>query len=217
MTLPKAQDWSRFWDLDRTEQFTKVGWAKRRIIGVVQPYIDKGKKALDAGCGSGFFSKYFCDQGMETVSLDYSEKALHIAQQMTEGRTKIAQKDLLSPHLSEELEGPFDLIFSDGLLEHFSKEDQDKILRNYKALLSHQGVVITFVPNRWSPWQLLRPLYMPGIEEIPFLLRELVDLNQRNGLHVIEQGGINTLPFAFSPDRYVGHLWGMLLFTIAKG
>jgi len=72
------------------------------------------------------------------------------------------------------------------------------------------------VPNRWSPWELIRPMFMPDIEETPFVMQQLIDLNHRNGLKVIRYGGINTLPIRFSPDKMVGRTFGMLLYTMAK-
>ena len=214
--LPQANDWNRFWKSEQTQTSSNVSWSKRRIMNILTPYVGVGKKALDAGCGSGFFSRYFCDSGMETVSLDYSEESLKMAQAFTQGRAKIIQADLLSDDLKTYVDERFDVIFSDGLLEHFEPDQQNKILKNFSSLLSPDGVIVTFVPNRWSPWELIRPFFMPGIKEVPFVLNQLVALNQHNGLKVIRQGGINTFPFAFSPDKFVGHLWGMLLYTIAK-
>jgi len=117
--LPKADNWDYFWGLEKTEKFTKVSWSKKRIIKVLKSYIQEGGKALDAGCGSGFFSKFFCDQGLTVVSLDYSPKALTIAQKATQGRARIVEGDLVSSDLNEIIPERFDLIFSDGLLEHF--------------------------------------------------------------------------------------------------
>ena len=213
-SLPQAQNWDHFWSLDQTH--ANVSWSKKRIIKILEPYLVKGKSALDAGCGSGFFAKYFCDWQMQTVALDYSDQALAITREATQGRAEILKKNLLSPALPQEIHHRFDLIFSDGLLEHFSKEDQDKIFHNLFSLLSPNGVVVTFVPNRWSPWELIRPFYMPGIDETPFVLKELIDLNERNGFVVINHGGVNTLPFAFSPDSWFGSTFGMLLFTLAN-
>jgi SAM-dependent methyltransferase len=110
----------------------------------------------------------------------------------------------------------FDLIFTDGLFEHFSGEEQHKIISNFKKVLSPQGIVATFVPNKWSPWQLIRPFFMPGIKEKPFTLQGLKDLNLRCGLEIIQSGGLNVLPFKYSPDRSFGPYYGMILFSLAK-
>jgi len=216
LTTPKSEDWNQYWALDQTKRFTQVSWSKRRILHVLRKYVKKDGKALDAGCGSGFFSKFFCDEGMQTWALDFSEKALNMAQSITDGRCQLVQANLVDGTLSEKRHERFDVIFSDGLFEHFYQSDQDKIVLNLLSVLSETGALITFVPNRWSPWELIRPFYMPGIEEKPFILQELLNLNERNGMKVIERGGINTFPFPFSPDHLVGQFWGMLLFTVAR-
>ena len=214
--LPQAGDWNNYWSLDQTEKFTKVSWSKRRIIQTLQPFVKKGGRALDAGCGSGFFAKYFCDAGMTTTAVDYSKEALAIAQRLTESRVQVLQMDLVNDQLQKSFAQKFDLIFTDGLFEHFVPADQDKILKNFISVLSDRGVIVTFVPNKWSPWELIRPMFMPGIEEKPFVMKELRTLHQRNQLAVISDGGVNTFPFSFSPDQWLGRPFGMLLYVVTK-
>lgn len=213
--LPGSLQWDNYWGMDRTKKFTRVSWSKRRIMNILGPYVNESACALDAGCGSGFFSKYFCDSGLETFAIDYSQQALAIAANLTQGKAKTAKVDLLKNTLSDILHKKFDIIFTDGLLEHFTPADQDAIIRNFISVLSPRGRIVTFVPNRFSPWELIRPFFMPGIEEKPFVLKELIDVNERNGLRVCESGGINTLPFYFSPDKFLGKYFGMLLYTIS--
>lgn len=214
--LPEVKNWDHYWALDETERFTKISWSKRRIMQVIEPYLRRDLKILDAGCGSGFFSKFFIEKGLKTISLDYSPQALDIAQKKTQGKGKVIQADLLSGDLVEKLNDRVDFIFSDGLLEHFPIHDQDQILKNFISILNPRGMIITFVPNRFSPWELIRPFYMPGIEEMPFTFSQLIELNQRHDLKLIASGGINTFPFSFSPDRVIGKNFGMLLYTIAQ-
>ena len=148
--------------------------------------------------------------------MDYSAAALGIAGQKTKDNARLIQADLLAPELPEVVGEKYHVIFSDGLFEHFSSEQQDCIVKNLKSLLTDNGYIITYVPNRWSPWELIRPFYMPGIEEKPFVMSGLIDLHQRNGLKVVQSGGINVLPFRFSPDKLLGCYFGMLLFVIAR-
>lgn len=213
---PRAGDWDQYWERDQTQRFTRLSWSKRRIMKVLAPYARSGLKALDAGCGSGFFSRFFCEQGMSVTALDYSQEALDIARNLTKGRAALVQCDLLDPKVPEKIQDRYDLIFTDGLFEHFTVEQQDQIVLNFKALLNSGGHIVTFVPNRFSPWELIRPFYMPGIHEKPFTFSGLMRLNRRNGLNVIRSGGVNTWPFAFSPDQICGRAFGMLLYTIAQ-
>jgi SAM-dependent methyltransferase len=215
-SLPKAENWNKYWGLDSTQNFTKISWSKKRIMTTIGPFLQKGFNALDAGCGSGFFAKYFCDYGMHTTALDYSVEALRIAQEKTQGKAELAKCDLVNDDLRNILSKKYDIIFTDGLFEHFTEDEKDSIMKNLINVLKENGAILTFVPNKFSPWELIRPFYMPGIEEKPFTMKQLVDLNKRNQLRVIQQGGVNTFPFRFSPDKIAGSHFGMLLYTICR-
>mgnify|MGYP003834455465 FL=1 len=132
--LPQSHHWNYFWSSDKTKSFIQESWSKRRIMRVLSYYIKEGQNVLDAGCGSGFFSKYFCDQRMNVFSLDYSQEALALTKARTSSRVTILEKDLLSEDFSKSIGKKFDIIFSDGLLEHFTKDQQDVILKNLKNI-----------------------------------------------------------------------------------
>ena len=131
------------------------------------------------------------------------------------GRSKLIQLAMLNERLDSVVEDRFDLIFSDGLFEHFDEAEQYRIMQNFLAVLAGDGKIVTFVPNRWSPWQIIRPWFMPGIEEKPFCLSGLVNMHKRNGLRVFQSGGINVLPFGISPEFLFSKYFGMLLYVVA--
>ena len=216
MQTPQSCDWNNFWQNKQVSDFAQASWSKKRIIWTIAPFLKSGLKVLDAGCGSGFFSKYFCDSGLQVFSLDYAQQALTMAQVITKNRAKTIKEDLLVPNLASRLTEKFDVIFSDGLFEHFSLNAQGTIMQNLISVLSPRGIVVTFVPNRWSPWELIRPFFMPGIEETPFVLKDLVSLHERNQLTILQKGGVNVFPFKISPDKIFGGTFGMLLYTIAR-
>lgn len=215
LQTPQDSDWNHFWGLSQSQRFSKLSWSKRRILDILKPLCQSGYFALDAGCGSGFFAKFFCDQQMITTALDYSENALQMAREVTRSAAKLIAADMVNDTLSDRLVDRFDVIFTDGLFEHFSISDQNKIMRNLFSVLKPDGFIVTLVPNRWSPWELIRPFFMPGIEEKPFILQGLINLNSRNNLAVVQAGGLNVLPYRFSPE-FLGPIFGMLLFTVAK-
>ena len=214
MNTPDNKDWDKFWS--SSGKNNTLSWSKRRILKILQPYLIQGNRALDAGCGSGFFAGIFVNAGMQTTALDYSAQALAMAKQATQGNAQLIQADLINGTLNQQAPGPFDLVFTDGLFEHFPQDSQDKILCNLSSVLSDTGVIVTVVPNRFSPWEIIRPWYMPGIEEKPFVLPQLVQLHARNGLRVIGKGGINTLPWGISPEGPVASVFGMLLYVAVK-
>ena len=214
MNLPTERSWDRFWKTQSGAQVSKPSWSKQRMVARMAPYLRPGMRVLEAGCGGGFFSNHFISSGCSVTALDYSEDALELARKTTQGRCEAYLKDdLLDPKLGERHSGKFDLIFTDGLLEHFLLPQQKVIVGNLARSLAPGGVLVTFVPNSWSPWQWIRPFMMPGIEEHPFRPQPLKELH--SGLSLCEAGGLNVLPVGVSPE-FIGSQFGMLLYVIAR-
>ncbi len=206
-------NWNNFWNRSRS---TQTSWSKIRILDILNPYLKTARKVLDAGCGSGFFSAYFCDHGLATTAVDYSLEALNLTKANTFGRSQIVQADMRTDGFVDAVYHDYDLIFSDGLFEHFSLSDQDRIMSRFADILAPEGYIITFVPNLLSPWTIIRPFMMPEIKEKPFTPQKLKSLNQRNELGLIDMGGVNVLPWKFSPEKLLSRFCGMLLYSIAK-
>jgi len=210
----RRSDWNAYWSRSEGGRFTRESWSKRRILERLDPYLRPGARVLDAGCGCGWFTGRFLRAGCRVTALDRSEEALRIARDATGGGAEAyIREDLLDEGFGERRRGGFDLVFSDGLLEHFPPEKQRRIVSNLTAVLAPGGVLATFVPNALSPWRLLRPFLMPGIHETPFRAAPLRNLH--GGLEMIEWGGLNVLPFRWSPERVLGRRFGMLLYVLA--
>jgi cyclopropane fatty-acyl-phospholipid synthase-like methyltransferase len=213
MTKPSRTSWNAYWSSSGTG-FQKESFSKKRIIAILDRYVFSGATVLDAGCGSGFFSSYFLSKGCVVDSLDYSERALSLTRKNTGGRSRrYLAIDLLSPDIPLE-NGLYDCIFTDGLFEHFAVSDQNKMLSLFQRKKKQTGFVITFVPNRFSPWQLIRPFFMPGIKEEPFSMEDLVAVH--GAMEIVESGGINVLPICASPEKALGAPFGMLLYCVSR-
>ncbi len=214
-TQTKKENWDHFWQHNAQSRFTQKSWSKIRIMRLLDQELKPGMNVLDAGCGSGFFSQYFISRGGKVYTLDYSQEALDIARRLTQDKSQAYLKEnLLDPVFGDRHRGTFDLIFTDGLFEHFSEADQTRIMDNFKRAKKKSGLVATFVPNRYSWWEIIRPMVMPGIHEIPFTPGKLLRLHE--GMQIVKTGGINVLPFAFSPDEAWGARLGMLLYCFTR-
>ncbi len=211
----KESDWDRYWEGARGGRFTRVSWSKRRMEAVLEPFLRPGVRVLDAGCGSGYFSAHFVDRDCRVSTLDHSKEALEMARRLTKGRAEeYLADDLLDPSFAERHAEKYDLVFTDGLFEHFQEEEQRRILGNFIAALCPGGLVATFVPNKYSWWTLVRPFVMPGIYEKPFGRSGLLSLHE--GLSIEGEGGISVWPFRHSPDRILGRSFGMLRYVLAR-
>lgn len=211
----RPEDWNGFWARNARSRYVRKSWSKIRMMCVLKPFIRPHLKVLDAGCGSGFFSRFFLSEGCEVTALDYSDQALGIVRRSTESKCRAYLKeDLLDPEWGRMHASQFDLIFTDGLFEHFSGPEQQKILEHFREAKTQDGVIATFVPNRFSWWEIVRPFVMPGIHEKPFTPRSLRRMHRKFTL--IKSGGLNVLPWALSPESSMGNALGMILYCLVR-
>lgn len=202
-TIP--DDWTMYWQ-DKSGETTIC---KRRVVNILDKYDFKGKKVLDAGSGTGYFSNIFLMKGAKVYSLDFSEKALELTRKNAKGAVLVHGDVRKIPFPSNS----FDYVFSDGLLEHFNNPKE--ILKEFKRVLKEDGIIITFVPNKYSYWLFAKPFIMPNIKEDRPTLSELIDIHRDKDLETIEYGGISVLPIAVSPE-FLGKYIGRLLYIIKR-
>ena len=198
------KDWEKYWKGKEVKSTIN----KKRMMKILNRYAHKNK-VLDAGCGSGFFSKYFIERDCEIISLDYSKEALKLTQEL-DSRIKLIRGNILCTSFKNET---FDLIFSDGLLEHY--KNPTNILLEFKRILKKNGLIATFVPNKYSYWMLIKPFKLKDIDEYRFIIRELIKLHEKIGFKIIEFGGFSVFPLKISPD-FLGKYLGRLIYVIAK-
>jgi SAM-dependent methyltransferase len=198
------EKWENYWK----DKKVKVSSNKKRVIEILDRYAHKNK-VLDAGCGSGFFSNYFAKKGCKVISLDYSKEALKLTRHLYP-KIRIIKGDMLHAPFKNE---SFDLIFSDGLLEHY--KNPIPILTKFGKILKLKGIIATFVPNKFSYWILIKPFKFKEIEEFRFSLKKLIELHEKIGFKVIESGGIGVFPSDVSPE-FLGKYIGRIIYSIVE-
>jgi SAM-dependent methyltransferase len=92
----------------------------------------KGLTFLDAGCGSGFYSKYAYEQGARVIAVDKSEKLLQITRAKTENRIETHFADL-SKHLTFIPEKSIDVILC-SLVLHYLRDWSVPMSEFYRLL-----------------------------------------------------------------------------------
>lgn len=105
-------------------------------------------KMLEVGTGSGAMSIFFSWLGLEVTGVDVDPQVIQKAQAEAarfNGRAKFEVADTF--HLAYPNQS-FDLIFHQGLLEHFSDEDIHRMLKEQLRVARR---VAFSVPNRWYP------------------------------------------------------------------
>ncbi|GIV95435.1 MAG: SAM-dependent methyltransferase [Herpetosiphonaceae bacterium] len=99
----------------------------------------KGKRVLDAGCGSGAYSDWLVQHGAEVVGCDISPKMVQIARQRLQGRARILQADLSQPLTFAET-ASFDLIVSALALDYV--RDWDTVFAEFYRVLRTPGYLV---------------------------------------------------------------------------
>lgn len=121
---------------------------QRRLDIVFNELLPKsiaGKKLLDAGCGTGHFSKVAIEKGAIVTSMDIGERLLE----------KVAEKCNSERVLGSVLEMPFsdnyfDFVISSEVIEH--TKAPYKALREFYRVLKPNGTLALTVPNRFWKW-----------------------------------------------------------------
>lgn len=116
--------------------------------------VEKGEKALDAGCGTGIYSVELARKGALTTGADISREMLDLAKAKArkEGlAVEFVSADALTLPFPDDY---FDLVLSVGML-CFVKE-REKALLEIRRVLRPGGRLIAGVLNRWSPWAAFR-------------------------------------------------------------
>jgi len=109
------------------------------IVKLFKPInLPKGAKILDAGCGTGKLALFWLNEGYDILGVDISDFSLAITNKKG---IKTMKADILVglPFKNNS----FDLVYSDGLLEHFV--DPEPILAELFRV--SRKYVLTFVPR----------------------------------------------------------------------
>lgn len=132
-----------------TDPFTRYLFKKRFYL--VEDYIKNligrhFKKALDVGCGIGFFLPILASLADKVTALDYTGDVLEYARFMVDKRNiknvDFKQADVKSMPFEDKL---FDLISCMSVLEHF--QDLESPLRELKRVLAPGGFLVVGYPT----------------------------------------------------------------------
>jgi ubiquinone/menaquinone biosynthesis C-methylase UbiE len=191
--------WSRFWrersEID--EVYTTEG---RVVTEILAEGPVTGTRVLEVGAGSGRDSVTLAEAGAAAIILDYSMTSLTVARgvaRRADQRALLVRADAL---LLPFREGTFDVVFHQGLLEHF--RDPMPLLRENVRVLKPRGLLLVDVPQRFHLYTLLKHVlivlgkWFAGWET-EFSSGELTRLMERAGTRVVRRYGSWMIPGLF--------------------
>jgi len=129
----------------------------RKFLPILKKEWQKEAKILELGSGSGRISYWLGKilQVSEIVLVDLNEKLLEKSKKVFSGLkipVRFIKKDIRFLDLKEK----FYLVHSNGVLEHFSQEEQISIIGTYRRHLQPGGWAITYVPTPSASYRFWR-------------------------------------------------------------
>lgn len=205
MSVEQRDIWDRNWEIQSQTNPKEILSSRftQEAYRCIKNFIDKDDKLiLEVGCGTGRFccllAKDFPDS--QVLGIDISPNSLKIA--------NFLKEYLCVPNVSFEngdlfqipyCENYFDVVFSEGVIEHFSLEEKPNYKDAFKEMIrvaKRRGKVIVSVPNWYCfphtiyKWFLekLSKQYKYGYEK-SFKHSELIELFSEFGLEEIVISG----------------------------
>lgn len=154
--LKEEKNWDKYW----TKRKTKTQIVYKTIAGFYRKYIikqalnyfiakefKKGAKLLHAGCGTGQVDQDIIAK-FKLTALDISGKALDLYKTFNGGKAKLIKASIFKIPAKN---SSFDGVYNMGVMEHFTKEENEKILEELARILKPNGKIVLFWPPKYGP------------------------------------------------------------------
>lgn len=139
--------WSKYYAEEiTTDLYIRNLFGQKDFITVI---ADSGaKKVLEVGAGTGTLSVFLSNLGMQVVTLDNSPEMLKKAEQAKQkfgGNNQLILGDAFALPFAD---NSFDLIFHQGLFEHFNNQEIHRLIKEQFRVAP---TIIFSVPNNFYP------------------------------------------------------------------
>jgi 2-polyprenyl-3-methyl-5-hydroxy-6-metoxy-1,4-benzoquinol methylase len=104
---------------------------------------------LDLGCGNGYSSYFFSKFAKKVIGVDLYANLKKANAVLQSDNLMFVKADILSPP-SEILEEKYSAIVAIDVIEHFYKEDGERIIGQYSRYLTDNGMMIFGTPSKFS-------------------------------------------------------------------
>lgn len=147
----EADKWNNYWTNKKSGPYLIYGklaeFYRKTIIKPALNYFIKSNfkkqsKLLHAGCGTGQVDIDLTNS-FKITGVDISEQALRIYKRTNPNSSRLIKADVKRiPARSASFDGIYNL----GLMEHFTQQEINKILKEFRRVLKPDGKIIFFWP-----------------------------------------------------------------------
>lgn len=155
MKESSRSNWEQFWE--EKKDVHHVYSNQDRVLRNLLPLTDlKGKRVLEIGAGTGRDSFTMTEYGALVVQLDYAEASLRILKRLAE-EMKVESHIVAGDGFRMPFrDATFDIVFHQGLLEHFRRPEADRLLKENIRVLKRGGLLLVDVPQRYHIYTLAK-------------------------------------------------------------
>lgn len=193
--------WESFWkERHAVEEVYSNG---DRIVRNLQKVTKlDGLRVLEVGAGTGRDSFPLAQCGARVVQLDYSVQSLAILRDLAAQQNipvEIVGGDTFSLPFRD---GSFDVVFHQGLLEHFREPAAQKLLEENIRVLRPGGLLLVDVPQRYHAYTVAKRILIAAGRwfagwERSFTIGELVRVVEQLGMQPVHRYGEWMVPSFF--------------------
>ena len=145
------EDWNVYWSSqNKTSGKIYDGFADFYRNNIIRPalnhfvfkHFDKNTTILHAGCGSGKVDTDIVNL-YNLTALDISYSALQIYESVNPQKARLVQASIFATPFGD---NSFDGIYNLGVMEHFTEEEIQLILLEFKRILKPGCKIVLFIP-----------------------------------------------------------------------
>jgi SAM-dependent methyltransferase len=151
MELTDKEFWEGFWKSPGGRSSGGISYFTRTFSKKLLEYGPPGSSALEVGCGGSVWLPILATHGVDAWGIDYSDVGVDLLNQNLarhKARATVVKGNIFD--LAALPTARFDLVFSLGLVEHFT--DTAPLVQRFRDLCKPGGTVITVVPNFGGFW-----------------------------------------------------------------
>ncbi len=147
--------WENFWE--NKKEVREVYSNNNRVLRNLLKVTDlRGKNVLEVGAGTGRDSFKLTDHGANVFMLDYAAGSLKIIKEIAvEEKVDVNMIGGDAFRLPFD-DGSFDVVFHQGLLEHFRENDALRLLKENVRVLKKGGLLLVDVPQRYHVYTAMK-------------------------------------------------------------
>lgn len=191
---PKNKQANFYWEKFNLNN-SNTRWILKKIRESFAKYIPPNSKVLEIGCGTGNILTYIAKtKNCKCYGIDISplsQKLVSFFEKERKTKVNFLLGDAFNLPFKNNF---FDVVYSEGVIEHFSPKKTEKLIKEHIRVCKRGGLIIISVPNKYNlPHTLWKAIVGKKYKHYPersYSINELKKILEKNNTKIIAQDGI---------------------------